>query len=294
LRVAKSEIGGVPYGDGASPMMASKSGCRTSFGRLVRKREAEGLILTEAVYAPRQRIPKHSHAWASISLVLDGEYRERTGNREYRCNGQSAGFHPAGQPHSTIFSAEGGRCLNISLDLAFLSDICVHTALLDWSERIPPKLHAKFCEEWGRTDRSSSLALQALVVELFAEIGRVREETARRTPAWLSNVCRQLDAEYQDPPTLTELASSVGLHPVYLAQAFRRQCDCTVGEYVRRRRVEHVCRELRDGNKPLSAVAYSAGFYDQSHLNRVFKRLTGRTPGKFRASNPFHKPPPAP
>jgi AraC-like DNA-binding protein len=35
--------------------------------------------------------------------------------------------------------------------------------------------------------------------------------------------------------------------------------------------------------QPLSDVALAAGFYDQSHMTRVFRRMTGRTPGAHRA-----------
>jgi AraC-like DNA-binding protein len=34
---------------------------------------------------------------------------------------------------------------------------------------------------------------------------------------------------------------------------------------------------------PLREVALEAGFYDQSHMTRVFRRITGRTPGAHRA-----------
>ena len=40
-------------------------------------------------------------------------------------------------------------------------------------------------------------------------------------------------------------------------------------------------RQLARGKKPLCAIALDAGFVDQSHFYRVFKRCTGRTPTQY-------------
>jgi AraC family transcriptional regulator len=72
------------------------------------------------------------------------------------------------------------------------------------------------------------------------------------------------------------------VHSVHLARQFKRTFGWTVGDYVRRLRVEFVCQQLETG-KPLAELALRAGFSDQSHLTRIFKRFTGQTPGEYRA-----------
>jgi AraC family transcriptional regulator len=72
------------------------------------------------------------------------------------------------------------------------------------------------------------------------------------------------------------------VHPVYLACAFRRHYRSTVGEYVRRLRVEFACRELSATRAPLAQVALAAGFADQSQFSRTFKRVVGLTPTEYR------------
>ncbi|ULQ57096.1 helix-turn-helix domain-containing protein [Flavihumibacter rivuli] len=50
-------------------------------------------------------------------------------------------------------------------------------------------------------------------------------------------------------------------------------------------------RLIHDENLSLTAVAYSAGFYDQAHFCRVFKSYTGMTPNSYRKQKgtlPFH------
>src|SRR5438034_8794997 len=67
-----------------------------------------------------------------------------------------------------------------------------------------------------------------------------------------------------------------------LARAFRWHYGCTVGEYIRQRRVEFACHRLTGPDDRLSVIAFDAGFADQSHLTNTFRRLVGMTPGAFR------------
>jgi AraC family transcriptional regulator len=69
---------------------------------------------------------------------------------------------------------------------------------------------------------------------------------------------------------------------VHLARAFRRHYGCTPGDYVRKLRVESACRRLATSDAPLIEVALSAGFSDQSHFRRAFRRQVRMMPGEFR------------
>jgi AraC family transcriptional regulator len=82
--------------------------------------------------------------------------------------------------------------------------------------------------------------------------------------------------------SLAELAAAASVSADHLARAFRRHQGCTVGEYVRRLRVELACRLLAESEEPLAQVALAAGFSDQSHFTKVFRRRMGTTPAAFR------------
>src|SRR6185436_1211724 len=91
-----------------------------------------------------------------------------------------------------------------------------------------------------------------------------------------------LEVHFIEPLLLADIATAVGRHPVYLAANFRAAYGETIGECVRRLRVERACRELAGTESPLAAVALSCGFASQSHLTRVFRRVTGLTPAAYR------------
>jgi AraC family transcriptional regulator len=78
------------------------------------------------------------------------------------------------------------------------------------------------------------------------------------------------------------LAVGVGVHPVTLARAFRRAFGCTIGEYLRRLRIERAAEQLATGTQPLAEIALAAGFADQSHFSNVFRRRVGMSPSAYR------------
>jgi AraC family transcriptional regulator len=55
---------------------------------------------------------------------------------------------------------------------------------------------------------------------------------------------------------------------------------------VRQLRLDFACAQLTSGRHSLAAIAQAAGFADQSHFTRVFRRRMGLTPGAYRAQLP--------
>jgi AraC-like DNA-binding protein len=62
--------------------------------------------------------------------------------------------------------------------------------------------------------------------------------------------------------------------PMHLAVTFRRFHGCSIGEYLRRRRVAQVREILAHSQQPLSDIAIEAGFTDESHMSRTFRRFS--------------------
>ena len=66
---------------------------------------------------------------------------------------------------------------------------------------------------------------------------------------------------------------------MHLSRVFRKTYHTTLGEYLNGLRVEFAFEQLKNPEADLSELALAAGFADQSHFTRVFKRITGNTPG---------------
>jgi AraC family transcriptional regulator len=63
---------------------------------------------------------------------------------------------------------------------------------------------------------------------------------------------------------------------------FRQQYGCTVGDYVRKLRLDFASRQLATSSASLAAIALAAGFADQSHFTKAFRRASGMTPAEWR------------
>jgi AraC-like DNA-binding protein len=84
--------------------------------------------------------------------------------------------------------------------------------------------------------------------------------------------------------TLDELADFAQLDKFHLCRAFRAQMGLPPHEYLTQRRILHAKELLSAGARPAD-VASQVGLYDQSQLNRHFRRIVGMTPGQFSAKN---------
>ncbi|HTG19684.1 MAG TPA: helix-turn-helix domain-containing protein [Reyranella sp.] len=83
---------------------------------------------------------------------------------------------------------------------------------------------------------------------------------------------------------LTMLAAAAGLSMHHFARQFKQSAGVTPHRYLTQKRVERAQEMLAQTDLSLSAIAYAAGFSDQSHLARHFRHILGTTPREFRWS----------
>ena len=103
-------------------------------------------------------------------------------------------------------------------------------------------------------------------------------------PRWLALAVEYLHAHRLDAVQLGDVARAVGVSPSQLAHGFRERLGTTPGEYLRRLRVEWAAARLLDRDSSIAEIALRAGFYDQSHFTRVFRRQYGITPTAWRTT----------
>jgi AraC family transcriptional regulator len=257
-------------------------------GNSVRSGEFAGFLLAEHSYRPGHRLPEHAHQRAYFNLVLAGGYSERFGNAWRECKPGSVLFHPAGELHSERMSGQGSRLFSVEPLLSCASvRPHVSSCLEDPAEfhrGAISRLASRLYRELRCPDVYSPLVVEGLVLEMVAERGRFKNRLrADLPPTWLTRAEAALRERFAIPPSLSELAAEVGVHPVHLARTFRVHFGCSVGEHVRQLRVEYACARLANSEEPIASIALAAGFVDQSHFSRTFKRSRGLTPGEFRS-----------
>jgi AraC family transcriptional regulator len=256
-------------------------------GKIVSSYAVAGLGLTEAAYPASLAMPRHTHEHAYFSLVLQGEYTECVGQKTRVCSASTVMFHPPDASHSVQFHAASVRIFRVEISPAWLERIRQHSPILESPTAIqggaPAGLALRLYREFQQRDAVAPLAVEGLTLEILAEASRHAEETPARKPArWLQQARDLLEDRFRESLSLEEIAGSVGVHPVHLARTFHSQYGCTLGDYVRRLRIEFACRQLILSDTPLCAIALAAGFADQSHFSRTLKQKTGLSPGEYR------------
>ena len=95
---------------------------------------------------------------------------------------------------------------------------------------------------------------------------------------------RFLREHFREVLSLEHSAQELGVSMRRVQAHFRRHLGTTVVQELIRLRVEQAKKLLRDPELKMDAVAHGSGFANRFHLFKAFVRLTGQTPGKYRAS----------
>jgi AraC-like DNA-binding protein len=114
------------------------------------------------------------------------------------------------------------------------------------------------------------------------------DERDDRAPSCEYDASRQLTraAEFiaencTQPLRLDDVCKAAGLSASHLIRAFNQRYGMTPHAYLINRRIQYSRAQLRRG-RLIADVALDAGFADQAHLQRTFKRLVAATPGQYR------------
>ncbi|MEL0136840.1 MAG: helix-turn-helix domain-containing protein [Halieaceae bacterium] len=97
-------------------------------------------------------------------------------------------------------------------------------------------------------------------------------------------------------PSVPRLADRLGVSARTLARRFKMATGLSISEYTLQRRLDEAQSLLRRTNLSVTEIAFAVGLADPSHFTRVFKRLLGLTPTRYRAAvrekafSPEHKP----
>jgi AraC family transcriptional regulator len=256
-------------------------------GETLRLRTIGPFTLKENLYAAGMVLPQHSHPHAFVTFVIEGAFRERYATRTTLCRTGTIRYLPAGEMHENEILARA-RCLHVISDPAWFEQLRQQPSVpgrpAEMSGLTTTWLANRLYAEFSRQDAASAMAIEGLVLEILAEIAR--SETAgssRLAPDWLKQATEIVESRFLERLSLTEIASEVGVHYVHLSRQFHKYNRCTIGELIRRRRVQYASHMLAHSQTPLAEIALVCGFSDQSHLSFLFKRYMGMSPSKFRS-----------
>jgi AraC family transcriptional regulator len=247
-------------------------------GAVVEHRRLPGAHISRVMHPPGQRIEAHAHDWPVLTLFRVGGYHEAGEGGEIAFDGPSVVFQPAGAAHADEIGSAGLETLAMTFDPAWLGP----DARAALPSRTCWRLGGPLCfaaRDLGAVWLSSDTTEPALRMATFGFLVAMGSAWARiESPPWVDTIEGCLD----DEMPMAVIARRVERHPAWVARAYRAWRGEGMGERVRRRRVERATLRLRMSEAPLADVAAECGFCDQSHMNRSFRAVLGRTPLEVR------------
>lgn len=246
----------------------------TAVGRIVHRRLPGGL-----------RLPSHTHHFSVLTVVIRGGFTETVRRTEQPCVPGAVRLLPAGDPHSNRSSALS-ECLQIELAPDVVDRATDATGAFALAGAIEGELVGalgrRLLQEASLLELSDAATLEMIVLDALSHAGRRAAARNRKRPPWLERVHEAVRAHHVEGVSLATLAEVAGVHPVHVAREFHRHFGCTLGDHVRRLRLERACGLMSDRRLTLAAIAAESGFSDQSHLVSLFRRYLGTTPRRYR------------
>lgn len=256
-------------------------------GMLLRRVGLPSFVLTSTRYAPRLRLTEHAHPNGFLLFVRDGSFVEHHERRTDGLDRWTFMYRPPLDAHANEFGPAGATVSAIDVDASWverLQDAGFRDERLTVRSPFVQQFADRLDSEIAMPDSMSAMVIEALATEVL--VFGLRAALRRNEPRSSSSALRArriIENEFAFPLSLARIAAEVGVHPVHLARQFRMAHGCTVGEYIRMVRVTFARHQLTASDHQIADIAVDAGFADQSHLSKSFRRVTGESPAAYRA-----------
>jgi AraC-like DNA-binding protein len=127
------------------------------------------------------------------------------------------------------------------------------------------------------------LALTAHVAQTYGGLKRPAETSRGGLAPWqVKRACDRLESDLTGKVALEQIAAELGLSVSHFSRAFRISTGLPPHQWLLRQRVKAAKQLMTVRDLPLSEIAMSAGFANQSHFTRVFSSMVGVSPGAWR------------
>ena len=245
----------------------------------------DGLTVSTVTLNAGRKFGSHAHAHDQLCVVLEGNYEENCDARAYALRAGSVLWRRAGKMHANVIGTDDVEVILVDIEPKRSQKLCLYLAS-PAAYFVPgtfDEIRRELVFELHRSDQASRIAIEGLVCLLAARTGRRCSLPKSAMPEWLSKAVDLIRSEYSCGISLAGVAAAAGVHPVTVAVAFRRHLGKSVGDYVVDLRTAHARRELENTHRPIAEIAQEAGFYDESHMGRVFRRRFGISPRALRS-----------
>lgn len=235
----------------------------------------------------------HTHDTACFALLTHGSIRIKMKGNEFVVSKGDLYAIDADEPHAGwAIDEQGWQLRTLYVDMGHLRQ-AVHEQSRFASPGIAgPIIHDKEVADWFSalhlcSESEGSRLFRDQAYLMFADKLLQRHVRQRNAPVSAGKENKAvyrarefLDAHLGDNVSLIALAEKSGLPQYKLFRAFAAEFGMTPHEYQRQARIRYAIHLIRKRHT-LSEASMNAGFADQAHFSRWFKRFMGVTPGQY-------------
>ncbi|WP_121810718.1 helix-turn-helix domain-containing protein [Mucilaginibacter kameinonensis] len=255
------------------------------YGQTNQTTHLQGITITDTEYT-LDKVDWHYHENAYFTFILAGNVIEGNKKEVYHCLAGSLLFHNWHDPHYNIKPKGFTRGFHIELQKHWFDSLELKQDKLEGSFAVHDPdvkfLLYRIFKESKIGDELTAIAVESLLLQTLHKMEQSNMSSSRLVPAWVGKLKEILADDPIRKHTLTELSGLLNLHPVHLSRDFSKYFNCTMGEYIRKLRVEKSFALLANEELTLTDIAFTCGFADQSHFLRCFKEFGGSNPSAYR------------
>lgn len=229
-------------------------------------------------YSPGERHGWHTDRYSRIGLVLSGGYREEGQFESILMRPGDILMKSSRAKHEDLFGDSGATIASIE----FVRDDPFTRSNPGLAHRRWSAFALRHFSTLLAAARAGDVNAARVAGADLAAIGGSDEGHQRGAPEWLDRLRQELEESGLSNVDVATRARDAGVHPAHASRSFRRRFGCSLSEYAQVHAVRRAIKSVADVDVSLSDAAIGAGFYDQSHMARAFRRVLGRTPGAQR------------
>uniref|UniRef100_UPI00404B5429 helix-turn-helix domain-containing protein n=1 Tax=Flavobacterium sp. TaxID=239 RepID=UPI00404B5429 len=223
-------------------------------------------------------IPNHSHNKPYLCLLLSGNYTEKSQKKSI-VNAGTLLYRRSNYEHANEFNTDDNVCLNLELrnsDL-FATTNNIQLPSNEFEKQMSISISKLLVSINQESDQDIlDLKCYETVVDYF-EMNKVNGKLK-----WVNDVINCINDNPTQNISLNKLTQEFQLHPNYIIRKFKDVTGYKLSEYLEKTRLEFTIQKIINSEEKTGIVALESGYFDQSHLNRVFKKHLTIAPNQFK------------
>ncbi len=133
-----------------------------------------------------------------------------------------------------------------------------------------------------KTPIPDEFEISSIVYSIVSDICSQIHTQAAEHVSFAAVASRYILIHIDEKFNLDTFSQYMNMSKFYFCRKFKEEFSCSPFEYIQQQKINKAKRILIFTSLSISEIAYNLAFYDQSHFCKVFTRLTGVSPNKFR------------